>query len=119
MSDLSLTPVSILDAWELITVPFGAADVNDVVFGGACFVYGVSLVNTSATAAAEVQLLNGGSGSVSVLDYSLTTGPAGAGVGESVRDMWPLPGWPFPAGVYINVVAGAVRGALAVGIPPS
>lgn len=116
--DLSRIATGSLDYWQLLTVEFGVGDVAKQLAGFPCFVYGVSVLNTSQANPAEVQFINGSGGSSLIpLDYSLTTGPAGAAVGESIRDLWPLPGWPYDAGVFINVVSGTVRGALAVAIP--
>lgn len=70
--------------------------------------YGYAFTETTGATPAEVQLINGNDarGEI-VFDLQLTAG-------QSVRDVFPLLGLAFDAGVWVQVVSGTVRATIIV-----
>lgn len=104
----SAPPVEIdleLDSPPVLPVSIPAGQ-SGAVTGGPTTLCGWSLRNTSAAAVAQIDLYDGAD-ATGQLVATITLA-----ANESTRDYLPQPGVTCRRGVYVNIVAGAVAGAV-------
>lgn len=106
-------PSALGDPWVLLerasTMPVAA---SGLVNGRRSFLTGFSLTETSGAASASVQLISGQNATGIVL-ATVNLAPS-----ESAREYLPWPWLSFRAGIFVNVVSGAIIGSVSSLTPP-
>lgn len=95
-----------LDWHPVDTLPIPVSTVGYQVFARGGRLFGWSFVETTGAAIAQVRLIDGsGPTGAEIVNITLSSG-------QSTRDWLAKPGIRIRSGVYVDVVAGSIRGSI-------
>lgn len=95
-----------IDWHPVIPVPIAATAAGLAITARPCRLYGWSLVETTGAAIAACDLIDGGAAAGTEIT------PITLSAGQSTRDWLGRPGLLVQSGLFLNVTAGTVRGAV-------